>query len=78
MRHTVKLPKLGDIAGDALVLEWLVEVGSHVNEGGSLLTVETDKVEADVPSPTEGTLVERLVQEGDEVAVGAPIAVLEA
>jgi pyruvate/2-oxoglutarate dehydrogenase complex dihydrolipoamide acyltransferase (E2) component len=77
VRHTLKLPKLGDTADEVVVLEWLVRVGEHVGANEPLLRVETSKVDAEVPSPVEGTLVEQLVSPGDEVAVGAPLAVVE-
>ena len=77
MRATVKLPKLGDTANEVVVIEWHVEVGARVTEGDSLLTVQTDKVDVDVPSPTSGTVVEHLVKPDEVVAVGAPIAILD-
>lgn len=77
MRETVTMPKLGDTADDVLIVEWAVEVGGRVEEGATLCNVETDKIETEVPSPVGGELVEQLVGEGDEVAVGAPIAVIQ-
>lgn len=78
--HTVVLPSLGD-GEDALksarVVFWLVDVGQYVLEGGDLLEVETDKAAFVVPSPAEGTLRERLVQEDDDVNVGDPLALIE-
>lgn len=78
MRHTVTMPKLSDTGGDVVVLEWNVEVGGQVGQGEPLLSVETDKVTADVPAPVSGTLVERLVEVDDEVGVGAELGVIEA
>ncbi len=77
MRHTIRLPKLGDTVEDVLVTEWVARVGEELAEGATLLNAETDKVDTDVPTPVAGTLVERLVEADDEVAVGAPIAVIE-
>jgi len=76
MRHTVKLPKLGDMTEGVLVVEWLVSAGESIAAGDVLFRAETDKVDADVPSPISGTLVEKLVAEQDEVANGEPIAVI--
>jgi 2-oxoglutarate dehydrogenase E2 component (dihydrolipoamide succinyltransferase) len=78
VRHQVKLPRLGDTTQTALVTEWLCAVGADVSVGTPLMTVETDKVTTDVPSPVAGRLVEQLVSAQDEVAVGAPICILEA
>jgi len=78
MRHQVKLPRLGDTTQSALITEWLCQVGEKVEVGTPLMTVETDKVTTDVPSPVAGTLVEQLVSPQDEVGVGAPICIVEA
>jgi 2-oxoglutarate dehydrogenase E2 component (dihydrolipoamide succinyltransferase) len=77
MRHEVKLPKMGDTTQVVVVNEWLVEPGAAVQAGQAILSVETDKVTAEVPSPLAGTLVEQLVRPEDEVDVGAPICVIE-
>jgi pyruvate/2-oxoglutarate dehydrogenase complex dihydrolipoamide acyltransferase (E2) component len=59
------------------VLEWAREVGQEISEGETLLSVELEKIDTDVPSPATGTLVQRCVAEGDEVAVGLVVAVIE-
>ena len=77
MRQIVKLPKLGDTANEVLVLEWNVAPGDSVAAGDVLMRVETDKVEADVPSPVAGVVAELRVDVEDEVSVGAPLCVIE-
>jgi pyruvate/2-oxoglutarate dehydrogenase complex dihydrolipoamide acyltransferase (E2) component len=77
VRHTVKLPKLGDTTQSVVVLEWMVRVGEEIEQGDALFKAETDKVDTEVPSPVTGRLVERLVNDGDEVPNGAPIAIVE-
>lgn len=77
MRHTVKLPRLGDTADEVVIIEWLVEVGNRVAENDPVLRVETSKVDSDVMSPVAGTVMERLVNPGDEVAVGSPILIVQ-
>jgi pyruvate/2-oxoglutarate dehydrogenase complex dihydrolipoamide acyltransferase (E2) component len=77
MQHTVTMPKLGDATLAVVVETWDAEIGSRLEVGTSLMTVETDKVTTEVPSPVAGQLVERLVAVDDEVPVGAPIAVIE-
>ncbi len=77
MRQIVKLPKLGDTANEVLVLEWHVGPGDSVAPGDVLMRVETDKVEADVPSPVAGTVAELRVDVEDEVEVGAALCVIE-
>lgn len=77
MRAQIKLPKLGDTANSVVVISWVVDVGASVSEGDPLLTVQTDKVDVDVPSPLSGTVVEHLVGPDDEISVGTPVAVVE-
>jgi pyruvate/2-oxoglutarate dehydrogenase complex dihydrolipoamide acyltransferase (E2) component len=76
-RHTIKLPKLGDTAEDAVVLEWLVAEGGQVAEGDALLQVETSKVDAEVPAPIAGVVLQHLVAVDDEIPVGTAICVIE-
>jgi pyruvate/2-oxoglutarate dehydrogenase complex dihydrolipoamide acyltransferase (E2) component len=76
VRHTVKLPRLGDTTLSVVVLEWVVDVGDEINQGDVLFTAETEKLEVEVPSPVTGQLIERLVEEGNDVPNGAPIAVI--
>jgi pyruvate/2-oxoglutarate dehydrogenase complex dihydrolipoamide acyltransferase (E2) component len=71
------MPKLGDTVNEVVVIEQSVAVGAAVSEGDSILTVQTDKVDTDVHSPISGTIVEWLVGQDDEVAVGDAIAVIE-
>lgn len=77
MRHTVKLPKLSETIDEMIVLEWLVALGTQVVEGQALVSVETDKVTVEMPSPVAGVLVEQLVEPDDEVTTGAIIAIIE-
>jgi len=74
---TVTLPKLGEMTEDAVLIEWLVEVGSRVTEGEPLVTVDTDKVEADVPSPVTGIVRELLAEVEQELPVGAGLCTIE-
>lgn len=73
----VKMPKLGETAGQVVVLEWLVAEGETVAEGDVLMRVETDKVDADFPSPVAGAVVELLVAPDDEVEVGDAVCVIQ-
>lgn len=71
------MPKLGETADEVVVLEWAVAVGDSVSKGDTLMRVETDKVEADLPSPVDGTVAELLVAPDDDVEVGAPVCRLD-
>jgi pyruvate/2-oxoglutarate dehydrogenase complex dihydrolipoamide acyltransferase (E2) component len=78
MRHTLNMPKLGDSVAEVVILEWHVAPGDSVAVGDPLVSVETDKIDTDVPATVAGTVVELLVQPQDEVATGAPFVVVEA
>ena len=71
------MPKLGETVDEVLVLEWTVSVGDMVSAGDTLMTVETDKVEAELPSPVAGTVAELLVEIDDEVEVGTPVCAID-
>lgn len=78
MHHQIKLPRFGDTTQSVLIIEWLCDVGSYVELGTPLITVETDKVTVEIPSPVAGMLVEQLVSAQDEVDVGVPLCIVEA
>lgn len=74
----VLLPKLGESIVGATVVQWLKRVGDVVALDEPLLEVSTDKVNSEIPSPLAGILKEILVQQDEEVSVGAPLARMEA
>lgn len=71
------MPKLGESIIEATILSWEKEVGESVELDENVLTIATDKVDTEVPSPVEGVLLEILHPDGATVAVGAPIAIIE-
>lgn len=78
MHHEVKLPSMGeDTDGEISVSFWLVNEGDTVKKGEDLLELTTDKAAFTLPSPRRGTVVERLVEEGDVVGVGDVLCVLD-
>lgn len=68
-----KLPKLAETSDVVVVEAWLVAAGEHVVADQPLVSMETDKVTVDVPSPATGTVTELVVAEGDEVRTGEHI-----
>lgn len=68
--RTVKLPALTTELETAELLEWLVDAGDEVREGDPLAEVTTDKVDMELPSPYDGTVVELLQDAGAVVEVG--------
>jgi len=77
-RRTLTLPRLGETMEEGRVSAWTVEVGAAFARGDTLLEVETDKTVVEVPALAAGRLLERLAAPGDMVAVGGPVAVVEA
>lgn len=71
------MPKMGESIMEGTVLKWLKQVGDSIEQDESVLEVATDKVDTEVPAIHAGVLQEILVQEGQVVAVGAPIAIME-
>jgi pyruvate dehydrogenase E2 component (dihydrolipoamide acetyltransferase) len=72
--YEVTMPKLGETVTEGLVSQWLKQVGDTVAFDDPLFEVSTDKVDSEVPSPYDGVLLEILVNAGDTVPVGTPIA----
>jgi pyruvate/2-oxoglutarate dehydrogenase complex dihydrolipoamide acyltransferase (E2) component len=73
----VTMPQLGESVAEGTIGKWLKQPGDHVDKYEPLLEVITDKVNAEVPSPFEGTLKEILVEEGATVPNEAEIAIIE-
>lgn len=77
MATTITMPQLGETVTEGTVAQWLKTVGDSVDKYEDFVEVSTDKVNAGVPSPVTGTIRELLVKEGETVATGTPIAVIE-
>ncbi|MDB4036729.1 2-oxo acid dehydrogenase subunit E2 [Polaribacter sp.] len=76
-RFELKLPKMGESVAEATITSWLKEVGDTIELDEAIVEIATDKVDSEVPSEVEGTLVEVLFQIDDVVAVGETIAIIE-
>jgi 2-oxoglutarate dehydrogenase E2 component (dihydrolipoamide succinyltransferase) len=70
------MPKMGESITEATVLSWLKKPGDKIEQEESVLEVATDKVDTEIPSTHAGILKEILVQKGEIVQVGSPIAIL--
>lgn len=75
--YTFKLPDVGEGIAEAEVVAWHVAVGDQVAEDQPLADVMTDKATVELTSPVAGRVLERNGAEGDLLAVGAPLVVLE-
>ena len=70
----VTVPQYGVAMEEAVLLEWAVSAGDHVDVGATLAVLETDKVTVDLPAPVAGVVVELLVEADDSVPVGGAVA----
>lgn len=76
-RIEVPMPQMGESIAEGTVSKWLKQVGDMVQRDEAILEISTDKVDAEIPSPSEGVLVEVLVQEGETVEVGTTVAYID-
>lgn len=74
----VILPKMGESVAEATVTTWLKKVGDKVEAEEAMVEIATDKVDSEVPAPSDGVILEILVQEGEVAAVGQVIAIIGA
>lgn len=70
------MPKMGESIMEGTILTWLKKEGDTIEQDESVLEVATDKVDTEVPATEAGILEKILVQEGDVVQVGKPIAII--
>jgi pyruvate dehydrogenase E2 component (dihydrolipoamide acetyltransferase) len=73
----VPMPKLSMTMEEGELITWVRHEGDQVRAGEVIAEVNSDKVEMEVESPADGTLVRLAAAEGEVVPVGAPIATLE-
>ncbi|MGZ5346062.1 MAG: multifunctional oxoglutarate decarboxylase/oxoglutarate dehydrogenase thiamine pyrophosphate-binding subunit/dihydrolipoyllysine-residue succinyltransferase subunit [Solirubrobacterales bacterium] len=74
----VVMPEMGESVTEGTVLEWHVAEGEAVEEGQTIVEVSTDKVDAEVPAPSAGTLTRIFVGPDETIAVGKPLAEIDA
>lgn len=76
-RFELKLPKMGESVAEATITSWLKQVGDTIELDEAVVEIATDKVDSEVPSEVDGTLVEILFQKDAVVSVGEIIAIIE-
>ncbi len=76
-RVDVIMPQMGESIAEGTVSRWLKQVGDEVKRDEPILEISTDKVDAEIPSPSGGKLIEIKVGEGETVEVQTVIAVIE-
>ena len=72
--HDITMPKLGETVTEGTIGSWLKAEGDTIAFDDPLFEVSTDKVDSEIPSPYDGTLLTILVQAGETVPVGTPLA----
>ncbi len=77
MRVDVVMPQMGESIAEGTITRWLKKVGDSVNLEEPIFEISTDKVDAEIPSPAAGTVVEIKEQEGDTVEVNTIVAIIE-
>ena len=78
MATTIKMPQLGESVTEGTIERWLVKEGDTVEQYDPLFEVVTDKVNAEVPAEIGGTVTKIMVPDGETVAVGTPVAEIDA
>lgn len=76
MATPVQMPKLGESVVEGTVSRWLKSPGDPIAKLEPLLEISTDKIDTEIPSPADGTLLEILVREGETVGVGTLLGMI--
>ncbi|MBI4914130.1 MAG: 2-oxo acid dehydrogenase subunit E2 [Acidobacteria bacterium] len=74
MAFDVVMPQMGESIAEATILKWHRAVGENIGKDETLFEISTDKVDAEIPSPVSGTLLEILVEANRTVPVGSLVA----
>jgi 2-oxoglutarate dehydrogenase complex dihydrolipoamide succinyltransferase (E2) component len=72
----VVMPQMGESVAEGTIVRWMKKVGDTVDRDEPLFEISTDKVDAEVPSPSAGVVAEIRAQEGETVPVNSVVAVI--
>src|SRR6188508_531544 len=78
MSTPVVMPQMGESIAEGTIVRWIKKVGDSIDRDEPLFEISTDKVDAEIPSPAAGTLLEITVKEGETVAVNSVVATIGA
>ena len=73
----IHMPKMGESIIEATITKWLKNEGDKIALDEPIVEIATDKVDSEIPSPVEGTLIQTNYKVGDVVAVGEVIAIID-
>ena len=76
MAESILVPVLGESVAEATVAKWLKNEGDKVNADEAVVELETDKVNVEVPAPSDGIIEKISVKEGQTVNVGAVLGTI--
>jgi pyruvate dehydrogenase E2 component (dihydrolipoamide acetyltransferase) len=76
MATEIIMPQMGESIAEGTITKWLKKVGDSVKRDEPIFEISTDKVDAEIPAPVAGTLVEIRVPEGQTVAINTVVGVL--
>ena len=74
MPTNVIMPQMGESIAEGTLTKWLKKPGDAVKRDEPLFEISTDKVDAEIPAPASGTLLEILVPEGQTVPINTVVA----
>ena len=69
MATDVVMPQMGESIAEGTIVRWIKKVGDPIDKDEPLFEISTDKVDAEIPSPGAGVLLEIMVKEGETVPV---------
>ena len=78
MAHNVIMPQMGESVAEGTIVRWLKAVGDSVDRDEPIFEITTDKVDAEIPAPEAGVLLDIKVGAGETVEVGTVVAVIGA
>jgi len=73
----VVMPQMGESVAEGTIVRWMKKVGDTVDRDEPLFEISTDKVDAEIPSPSAGVVAEIRAQEGETVPVNSVVAVIK-
>src|ERR1051325_12100471 len=76
MATPVVMPQMGESIAEGTIVRWMKKVGDSVDRDEPLFEISTDKVDAEIPSPSAGVIAEIRAKEGDTVPVNSVVAVI--
>ncbi len=77
MAADVVMPQMGESIFEGTITKWLKKPGDKVERDEPLFEISTDKVDAEIPSPTAGVLKEIKVKEGQTVPINTVVATID-